>query len=44
MVCGVSMEEIWDEDLILVVLVIRMGEDVGALKSLRGKPKDVVDD
>lgn len=40
---GVALEEVRHEDLVLVVLV-GVGEDVGALEGLRAEAEDVVDD
>ena len=43
MLCVVALEEIGDEDLVLVRLV-RVSQDVGALQGLWREAEDVVDD
>lgn len=40
---GAAIEEVWHEHLILVLLVA-VRQDVGALKGLREETEDVVDD
>lgn len=40
---GFALEEVWHEDLVLVVLV-GVGEDVGALEGLGTEAEDVIDD
>jgi hypothetical protein len=39
---GLSFEEIWHEDLVLVIFV-RVGQDISSLESLVEEAKDVVD-
>lgn len=42
-VCWVALKPVGHEDLVLLVLV-RGGEDIGTLESLREEAEDVVDD
>ena len=42
-ICWVSLEEIWHENLILMILIVCVSENVGALKGLRFESEDVVD-
>lgn len=44
MICYFTFEEVWNVDLVLMVLVISMGEDVGALEELWTEAKDVIDE
>jgi len=41
---GLAEEEVGHEDAVLVVLIVGVGEDVGALQGLRREAEDVVDD